>query len=131
VCGLCVGDPADRSVQYLDQAGNAVARAHLGEHVNNASFTRLDTKGQYMSGATGSEVRLVDYLEKHEISVPGRHFSPVPLSKTWLTHLRGHVRSTENSSLATMHHHPCIIIHASHLSLPFIIIHASSSMHLI
>jgi hypothetical protein len=59
---------------------------YLKYHVEKASFMRLGEEGEHMSHMD-STIRLVDYLRKHKVAVPGRHFSPVPLSKKWLTHL--------------------------------------------
>ena len=50
-------------------------------YVTEATFERRDTEGQLEEPIIGSgsgRLKLMDYLEKHKIWVPGRHFSPVP-----------------------------------------------------
>ena len=73
---------------------------YLKYHVEEASFVRLGEKGEHMSH-TDEKIKLVDYLHKHKVAIPGRHFSPVPLSAKWLTHLGGQDRFDTGSGAPT------------------------------
>ena len=73
-------------------------------YVTEATFERRDTEGQLEEPIIGSgsgRLKLMDYLEKHKIWVPGRHFSPVPLSQKWTQYIATQDRCDTGSGAPT------------------------------
>jgi hypothetical protein len=84
-----------RGNKLLDQ-DQEIMWDNLKYYVTEATFERRDTEGQLEEPITGhgsGHLKLMDYLEKHKIWVPGRYYPPVPFSPEWEKHLKTRTES--------------------------------------